>query len=92
MSRRRPESRASADMLLRPVNTIGERITVDPEQCGGRPCIRGMRIRVSDVLDQFAAGLTAEQILEELPDLEPEDLQASLRFASRSLDHPVLVA
>jgi uncharacterized protein (DUF433 family) len=74
------------------MTTIGERITVDPEQCGGRPCIRGMRIRVSDVLDLFAAGLTAEQILEEMPDLEPEDLHASLRFASRRLDHPVLVA
>jgi uncharacterized protein (DUF433 family) len=74
------------------VNAIADRITVDPEQCGGRPCIRGMRIRVSDVLDLLAAGLTAEQILEEMPDLEPEDLQAALRFASRWLDHPVLVA
>jgi uncharacterized protein (DUF433 family) len=74
------------------VNTIAERITVDPEQCGGRPCIRGMRIRVSDVLDLFAAGLSAEQILKELPDLEPGDLEACLRFASRWLDHPVLVA
>jgi uncharacterized protein (DUF433 family) len=74
------------------VNTLSERITVDPEQCGGRPCIRGMRVRVSDVLDLFAAGLTAEQILAEMPDLEPEDLKASLRFASRWLDHPVLVA
>lgn len=64
--------------ILRGVNTLAERITVDPEQCGGRPCIRGMRIRVSDVLDLFAAGLTSEQILEEMPDLQPEDLQASL--------------
>jgi uncharacterized protein (DUF433 family) len=74
------------------VAPLADRITVDPEQCGGRPCIRGMRIRVSDVLDLFAAGLTAEQILVEMPDLELEDLQASLRFASRWLDHPVLVA
>lgn len=74
------------------MNTIAERITVDPEQCGGRPCIRGMRIRVSDVLDLFAAGLSADEILEEMPDLEHEDLQASLRFASRWLDHPILVA
>ena len=57
------------------------RITVNPKQCGGRPCIRGMRIRVVDVLDLFAAGLTAEQILEEMPDLEREDLQAVLQFA-----------
>jgi uncharacterized protein (DUF433 family) len=69
-----------------------ERITIDPEQCGGRPCVRGMRIRVSDVLDLYAAGLTSEAILEELPDLEREDLAACLRFASRYLDHPVLVA
>lgn len=51
-----------------------------------------MRIRVTDVLDLFAAGLTAEQILEELPDLEPEDLQACLQFAARRLDHPIVAA
>ena len=67
-----------------------ERITVNPEQCGGRPCIRGMRIRVADVLDLFAAGLTAEQILAEMPDLEMEDLRATLYYAARRLDHPVL--
>ena len=67
-----------------------ERITVDPEPCGGRPCVRGMRIRVTDVLDLLAGGLTAEQVLLELPDLEPEDIQACLRFASRRVDHPVV--
>jgi uncharacterized protein (DUF433 family) len=51
-----------------------------------------MRIRVSDVLDLFAAGLSASEILNEMPDLEAEDLQACLRLASRYLDHPVLVA
>ncbi|MEJ7700008.1 MAG: DUF433 domain-containing protein [Pyrinomonadaceae bacterium] len=70
---------------------LSERITVNPKQCGGRPCIRGMRIRVTDVLDLYAAGLSAEQILEEMPDLEPEDLQASLQFAARKLNHAVLV-
>jgi uncharacterized protein (DUF433 family) len=69
-----------------------ERITINPDQCGGRPCIRGMRIRVTDVLDLFAAGLTSEQILEEMPDLETEDLKAALRYAARKLDHPVLAA
>jgi len=69
-----------------------ERITVDPEQCGGRPCIRGMRIRVTDVLDLLANGLTTEQVLAELPDLEPEDIQACLRFASRRLNYPVVAA
>ena len=62
------------------------RITINPKQCGGRPCIRGMRIRVVDVLDLFAAGLSAEKILEEMPDLEREDLQAALQYAARKLD------
>ncbi|MBA2379545.1 MAG: DUF433 domain-containing protein [Blastocatellia bacterium] len=67
-----------------------ERITINPEQCGGRPCIRGMRIRVIDVLDLFAAGLTADEILKELPDLEREDIVAWLQSAARKLDHPML--
>ena len=66
------------------------RITVNPRQCGGRPCVRGMRIRVSDVLDLFASGLNAAQILEEMPDLEAEDLKACLTYARRRIDHPVL--
>ena len=69
-----------------------DRITINPEQCGGRPCIRGMRIRVIDILDLFAAGLTAEEILEEMPDLEMDDVKAALAYASRRLDHPVLAA
>ena len=69
-----------------------DRITINAEQCGGRPCIRGMRIRVIDVLDLLAAGLSWEQILEEMPDLEVEDLQAALQYAARRLDHPVLAA
>ncbi len=70
---------------------LNERITVNPKQCGGRPCVRGMRIRVSDILDLLASGLTQDQVIAELPDLEPDDIQACLRFASRRLDHPVLV-
>lgn len=66
---------------------LADRITVDPEQCGGRPCIRGMRIRVTDVLDLVANGLSAEQVLNEMPDLEAEDIYASLRFAIRHLDN-----
>jgi len=69
-----------------------ERITVNPRQCGGRPCVRGMRIRVTDVLDLLASGLTREEVLEELPDLEAGDVEACLRFASRRIDHPVVVA
>ena len=69
-----------------------DRITVNPKQCGGRPCIRGMRIRVVDVLDLFASGLDAAQILEEMPDLEQEDLKACLVYARRRIDHPLLAA
>jgi uncharacterized protein (DUF433 family) len=71
---------------------LAARITVDPEQCGGRPCIRGMRIRVTDVLDLLANGLTPVQVLEDLPDLESEDITVCLRFASRRLDHPIVAA
>lgn len=69
-----------------------QRITANPEQCGGRPCIRGMQISVSDVLDLFAAGLSAEDVLAELPDLEPADLIACFQYAARRIDHPVLRA
>ena len=72
------------------MKNLAERITIDPQQCGGRPCVRAMRIRVTDVIELLAAGLTAEQVLKELPDLEPEDIQACLEFAARKLDHPVV--
>ena len=62
-----------------------KRITINPEQCGGRPCIRGMRIRVMDIIDLLAAELTRDQILEELPDLEAEDIIAALQYASHRL-------
>lgn len=70
---------------------IAERITVNPEQCGGRPCIRGMRIRVIDVLDLLAAGLSFAEVLQELPDLEMADIKAVLKFAAQRLDHPILM-
>jgi uncharacterized protein (DUF433 family) len=71
---------------------MSERITYNPQQCGGKPCIRGMRIRVSDILELYAAGLSSAQILEDFPDLEAEDLEAALRYAAHEVDHPVLVA
>jgi uncharacterized protein (DUF433 family) len=71
---------------------LNERITIDPGQCGGRPCIRGMRIRVTDVLDLFSSGLSASQILDEMPDLVENDLKACLQYASKRIDHPVLAA
>ncbi len=74
------------------MDDIRDRITSNPRQCGGRPCIRGMRIRVADVLELFAAGLTSSQILEEMPDLEYLDLMAALQYASGKVNHPVLTA
>ncbi|AKJ64144.1 DUF433 domain-containing protein [Kiritimatiella glycovorans] len=71
---------------------LSDRITIDPEQCGGRPCVRGMRICVTDVLDLYSAGLNANQILEEMPHLEDADLKACLQYASKRIDHPVLAA
>ena len=73
------------------MTNLDERITVNSRQCGGRPCIRGMRIRVSDVLDLLASGLTAEQVVAELPDLDHDDVEACLRFASRRLNLPVVL-
>lgn len=69
-----------------------ERITFNPDQCGGRPCIRGMRIRVKDVLDLLAAGVEENEILEDYPYLEIEDIRACLEYAAAGADHPVLIA
>ncbi len=66
------------------------RITVDPEQCGGRPCIRSLRIRVKDVLDLLASGASRDEILKDYPLLEAGDITAALEFAARQADHPVL--
>jgi uncharacterized protein (DUF433 family) len=69
-----------------------DRITVDPEKCGGRPCIRGLRMRVTDILDMLAAGSTRAEILGDYPYLEDEDITAALKFAARATDHLVLAA
>ncbi len=68
------------------------RITVDLEQCSGRPCIRGMRIRVKDVLEMLAGGASETQILEDFPDLEAADIRACLQYASAQVNHTVLQA
>jgi len=67
-----------------------DRITINPLQCGGRPCIRGMRIRVKDVLDLLAADVSKEEILTDYPYLEADDIAAVLDYAARFVDHPVL--
>ncbi len=66
------------------------RITINSEQCGGRPCIRGMRVRVKDILEMLAAGASPGDILRDYPYLEAEDITAALEFAAQQADHPVL--
>ncbi|MBJ6609682.1 MAG: DUF433 domain-containing protein [Candidatus Thiothrix moscowensis] len=74
------------------VENLLSRITVEVGKCGGRPCIRGMRIRVQDVLEMLAEGMDTTEILEDYPYLERADIQAVLKYAARQLDHPVLLA
>lgn len=78
--------------MTTPTKNLIDRITFNPQQCGGRPCIRGMRIRVSDVLDLLAAGASREEILSEYPYLESDDITAALQYAARQSDHLVLLA
>ncbi|PWU09664.1 MAG: hypothetical protein C5B47_03145 [Verrucomicrobia bacterium] len=67
-----------------------DRITFNSFQCGGRPCIRGMRIRVQDILEMLASGVTEKQILADFPDLETEDIRACLKYAAAQASHAVL--
>jgi len=68
------------------------RITIKPEQCHGWPCIRGMRIRVADILEMLAQGASEKEILADFPDLESDDIRACLEYAARMVGHPVVVA
>ncbi|MDD5201255.1 MAG: DUF433 domain-containing protein [Terrimicrobiaceae bacterium] len=67
-----------------------DRITFDPDQCGGRPCIRGMRIRVKDVLEMLGGGASESEILTDFPYLEAEDIRACLEFAAAEMDHSIV--
>lgn len=67
-----------------------DRITVESGKCGGRPCIRGYRLRVSDVLDLIAAGASNEEILKDYPFMEAEDIVAALTYAAHQTDHTVI--
>jgi uncharacterized protein (DUF433 family) len=69
-----------------------DRITIEPGKCGGRPCIRGYRMRVGDILDLIAAGATREEILADFDFLEPEDIEAAVSYAARLVDHPVITS
>jgi len=66
------------------------RISLNPGQCGGRPCIRETRTRVRDVLDLMASGASPEEILADYPWLEREDITAVLEYAARQNDHPIV--
>lgn len=80
------------DISIYVMNTdLFNRITSNPRQCGGRPCIRGMRIRVKDVLDMLAGGATTAEILQDYPYLEAADIQACLAYASAQIDHAVVM-
>jgi uncharacterized protein (DUF433 family) len=67
---------------------LTDRITIEPGKCGGKPCIRRMRVRVIDVLGMLGAGMTEAEILEDFPDLEHEDILAALQFVARLMDAP----
>jgi uncharacterized protein (DUF433 family) len=62
---------------------LEKRITFNPEVCGGRPCIRGMRIRVSDIREMLGQGVPEAEILADFPDLEADDIRACLLYAAR---------
>jgi uncharacterized protein (DUF433 family) len=69
-----------------------DRITVEPDKCGGRPCVRGTRMRVVDVLELLAAGASQDEILADYPFLEAADIRAVLLYAARQADHMILPA
>lgn len=69
---------------------LATRITIDPAVCGGRPCIRGLRMRVTDVLEMLGSGMSEQDILDEFPYLEADDLRAAQLYAARLTDHAVL--
>ena len=69
-----------------------ERITIEEGKCGGRPCIRGHRLRVTDVLQLLAAGASHAEILADYPFLEDEDIFAAIDYAAHQADHTILLA
>lgn len=71
---------------------LESRIIHNPLQCGGKPCVRGMRIRVSDILQMLAESVSNEELLSDFPDLEPQDIQACLLYAARRANLERLVA
>ncbi len=71
---------------------LRDRITLEPGKCGGRPCIRGQRLRVTDILSLLSAGASHQEILEDYPFLENDDILAALEYAAIQTDHSILFA
>ena len=69
-----------------------DRVTIEVGKCGGRPCIRGLRIRVTDILGLLGAGASHQEILEDYPFLEENDILASLEYAAVQTDHAILIS
>jgi uncharacterized protein (DUF433 family) len=78
--------------MVLPMSDLLKRITIDPNRMHGRPCIRGLRVTVADILGLMSAGQSRETILEEYPYLEGTDIDAVLAFAARQADHPIIAA
>jgi uncharacterized protein (DUF433 family) len=74
------------------MNPLLERITIDPGKAGGRPCIRDLRVRVQDILEMLAAGMTSAEVLREYPYLEPDDILAALAYAAAAVADTTVVA
>ncbi|HZP20464.1 MAG TPA: DUF433 domain-containing protein [Bauldia sp.] len=85
-------NRGSSDGRTEATAHLSERISVDPQVAGGRPCIRGTRMRVSDIVDMLAAGASKGEVLADYPYLTAEDIAAALAYAARATDHRVIVA
>ena len=79
-----------SDITESSMSDLQQRITFNSEQCGGRPCIRGIRIRVKDILDMLAGGASRTEILQDYPYLEDDDITAALEYAARQTDHMVV--
>ena len=72
--------------------SLRDRITIEPGKCSGRPCIRGLRIRVTDILSLLGAGASHQEILEDYSALEENDILAALEYAAAQTDHAILIA
>lgn len=75
-----------------PAHSLLDRITIDPGKCGGRPCVRGLRLRVTDLLEFLSNGASHAEILEDFPELVEDDIWAALAWAAAQANHRVLIA